>query len=135
MRNVLATIAGIIDAFIIVIIFDFVAHTLYPIDFDFMAIDVTEMGNEINKIPKEKLFIMGFGHFIAFVVGMGLSSIISKTSKVPAIIVSVLLLVGIVFNLFTKPHPLILDYIEITAIVLGFFVGWLVTNKVIIKNS
>lgn len=135
MRHVLATIAGIIDAFIIVFIFDFLAHTLYPVEFDVMTMDLSQMGFEIDKIPNEKFYITGLGHFLGFVAGMGLSSIISKTSRIPALIVSGLLLIGITFNLFTLPHPLIFDYIEIAAIALGFTIGWMITKKIVKKDD
>ncbi len=130
MRNVLATIAGLVDAFILVFIFDMLAHIVFPIEGD-TPTSLEEMLAIIDKIPTGQFVLMGVGHFIAIVAGMGLATLIAKKSLVPAIIVGGLVSVATLANLFMLPHPNLFIGIEVGAILLGLAIGWFITKRVV----
>lgn len=134
MKNVFATIAGLIDAFLIVLAFDFLAHILFPMETDFNSMNMEDIIANLDKIPNEQFYLMGLGHLLAIGAGMGLASLISKTSKVPAIIVGSLISLFTIINLFSFPHPTLFLVVDLAAIILGIYLGLYFTKKLINSN-
>lgn len=135
MKNVLATIVGIIVASFTVYIFEsLIGHNLFPLPEGANPMDMEWLKNNMDQIPMgAKLFVV-LAHFIGIVVGMFVAAIISKKSMVPSYSVGGIMLAATLFNIIMLPKELWFSLSDGILVIVGFFIGKILASKQIVTD-
>ncbi|MFD2916290.1 hypothetical protein [Psychroserpens luteus] len=124
MKNILATIVGLIVASLTVYLFEtLIGHTLFPLPEGANPMDMEWIKNNMDQIPTGAKVMVVIGHFMGIVVGMFVARLISKTSMVPAYIVGGLMLAATIFNVAMLPKELWFSISDIVLAVVGLLIG------------
>ena len=123
MKNVLATIVGLIVASVSVYLVEKIGHTLFPMPSSIDSNDFESIKNNINLIPKGNMAFVALAHGIGILIGMFVAGLISKTSLVPAYIVGSLMMVISISYYFLIPSPIWFVIADLASIIIGFFIG------------
>lgn len=124
MKNILATIVGLIVASLTVYLFEtLIGHTLFPLPEGANPMDMEWIKNNMDQIPTGAKVMVVIGHFMGIVVGMFVAGLISKTSMVPAYIVGGLMLAATIFNVAILPKELWFSISDIVLAVVGLLIG------------
>lgn len=122
-RNIIATVAGIVLAFAIVLVFDAVGKIAFPLPFklDTTSRDamLASIEANIHLIPFGSFLSMIIGHMLGVFFGMKLAQKMSKESNLPALIVAGLILISAIVQSFLIPHPGWFIYADVAAILIG----------------
>ena len=104
MKNVLATIVGIIVAGFTVHLFEaLLGHNLFTFPEGAKLDDMEWIKNNMDKIPMgSKLFVI-IGHFLGIIIGMFVAAKISKVSMIPSYIAGGLMLLATLVISFMLP--------------------------------
>ncbi|MAX69972.1 MAG: hypothetical protein CMC76_02575 [Flavobacteriaceae bacterium] len=130
MKNVLATIVGLIAASVTVYIFEtLIGHNLFPLPEGAQAMDMEWIKNNMDKIPVGSKVFVVIGHFAGIVVGMLVAALISKKSMIPSYIVGVFMLAATVFNIIMLPKELWFTLSDGILTIAGFFIGKTLAQK------
>ena len=114
MKNVLATLVGLVVAFIITMGLESLSGVFFPLAEGSDPTNPEWLKANIHTIPTGALIIVAAAHLIGIIIGMYIAALIAKESLIPSYLVGSLLLVGIVVNLMMIPHPtwfMIADFI------------------------
>lgn len=135
MKNVLATIVGIIVASFTVYIFEsLIGHNLFPLPEGANPMDMEWLKNNMDQIPMgAKLFVV-LAHFIGIVVGMFVAAIISKKSMLPSYSVGGIMLAATLFNIIMLPKELWFSLSDGILVIVGFFIGKILASKQIVTD-
>ena len=135
MRNVLATIVGLIVASVIVHLFESViGHNLFPLPKDADPTNIEWIKNNMDKIPLgSKLFVI-IGHYMGIVAGMFVAAKISKVSMIPSYITGGLMLLATFVVSFMLPKELWFTITDCAFAILAFFVGKFLAAKQMVVN-
>lgn len=135
MKNVLATIVGLIVASVTVYIFEsLIGHNLFPLPEGANPMDMEWIKNNMDKIPVgSKVFVI-IAHFVAPIVGMYIAAKIAKTSMIPSYIVGVLMIVATFFNIFVLPKELWFSLSDGILVFVAFLIGTSLASKQITKS-
>ncbi|MEM5564617.1 hypothetical protein WNY78_05860 [Psychroserpens sp. AS72] len=130
MKNILATIVGLIAASLIVYLFEtLIGQNLFPLPEGANPMDMEWLKNNMDQIPTGAKVMVVIGHFMGIVVGMFVAGFISKTSMVPAYIVGGLMLAATIFNVAMLPKELWFSISDIVFAVVGLLVGKSLASK------
>lgn len=136
MKNVLATIVGLIVASITVYIFEsLIGHILFPLPEGANPMDMDWIKNNMNQIPTGSKIFVVIAHVAGITVGMVVAAIISKTSMVPSYIVGVLMLAATMFNIVMLPKELWFTLSDGLLTIAGFLIGRHLGKKQIKKQT
>ncbi|WP_274475902.1 hypothetical protein [Mangrovimonas aestuarii] len=131
MKRVLAVLAGLIVAGIVTLLIETLGTYLFPLPEGADPMNDEWLKNNIDKIPIGAMACVALAHALGITVGMILAGAISRTSPIPAYIVSGLMIVATIVNLFMIPHPTWFMAVDILACLLGFFIGkQFIQNKI-----
>lgn len=135
MKNVLATIVGIIVASFTVYIFEsLIGHNLFPLPEGANSMNMEWLKNNMDQIPMgAKLFVV-LAHFIGIVAGMFVAAIISKKSMVPSYSVGGIMLAATLFNIIMLPKELWFSLSDGILVIVGFFIGKILASKQIVTD-
>ncbi len=135
MKNVLATIVGIIVAGFTVHIFEsFIGHNLFTFPEDADLSNMEWIKNNMDKIPMgSKIFVI-IGHFMGIIVGMFVAAKISKVSMVPSYISGGLMLLATFAISFMLPKELWFLIADCALAIVAFFIGKSLAQKQITTN-
>ncbi|BAO74434.1 hypothetical protein [Winogradskyella sp. PG-2] len=101
MKNVLATIIGIIVAGVTVHIFESVlGHNLFPLPEGADPTNMEWIKNNMDKIPVGAKAFVVIAHFLGIITGMYVAAKISKVSTIPSYIAGGLMLIAAFFYHF-----------------------------------
>ena len=130
LRNILATIVGLIVASTSVYLFENVlGQYFFPLPEGANAMDMEWLINNMANIPVgAKIFVI-IAHFIGPIAGMFVAGFISKTSMIPAYIVGVIMLLATFFNIFMLPKELWFRIADGIFVIAGFFFGKSLANR------
>ncbi|WP_055435410.1 hypothetical protein [Lacinutrix algicola] len=130
LRNILATIVGLIVASASVYLFENVlGQSFFPLPESANAMDMEWLKNNMANIPVgAKIFVI-VAHFIGPIAGMFVAGYISKTSMIPAYIVGVIMLLATFFNIFMLPKELWFRLADGIFVIAGFFFGKSLANR------
>ncbi|WP_047547867.1 hypothetical protein [Psychroserpens sp. Hel_I_66] len=124
MRNILATIVGLIVASITVYLFEtLIGHTLFPLPEGANPMDMEWIKNNMHQIPTGAKVMVVIGHFMGITAGMYIAGLIAKTSMVPAYIVGGFMLAATIFNIAMLPKELWFSISDIVLAVAGLLLG------------
>ena len=123
MKNVLATIVGLIVAFIITSSFEWLSTQLFPLPADAKPMATEWLKANIDKVPFGAMVLVSIAHGLGIIAGMYVAGKISKVSLTPAYIVATLMVIGTLANLFMIPHPTWFMIADIITVAVGFFLG------------
>lgn len=130
MKNILATIAGLIAASLTVYLFEsLIGPNLFPLPEGANPMDMEWLKNNMDQIPTGAKVMVVIGHFMGIVVGMLIASLISKTSMVPAYIVGGLMLAATIFNVAMLPKELWFSISDIVLAVVGLLIGQILAKR------
>lgn len=130
MKNVLATIVGIIIASVTVHVFEAViGHNLFTFPEGAKLDDMEWLKNNMDKIPiGSKIFVI-VGHFLGIIVGMFVAAKISKVSMVPSYITGGLMLLATLAISFMLPKELWFLLADCGLAIVAFFIGKSLAKK------
>lgn len=130
MKNVLATIIGLIIASLTVHLFEAViGHNLFTFPADAQLSDMEWIKNNMDKIPVgSKIFVI-IGHFAGIVAGMFVAAKISKQSIIPSHIVGGLMLLATFVTIIMLPKELWFSISDGVLAIAGFLLGKVISQK------
>lgn len=127
LKNILATIAGLVAGGVIVALGEMVGSTLFPLPFELDFSDPESAMNTLalnmDQVPLGSQLAVIFSHLIGTLVGAWIAMKLSADSTVPAYTVIGLLLVATIMNLLQIPHPLWFDIADVAGVIIGGFIG------------
>jgi len=105
-RNVLATVTGILVAGITVHIFEaLIGHNVFPLPGDYQP-TIEWLSANMSRISIGSKAFVVIGHFLGPICGMAVAGMISKTSMIPAYIVGSIMLIATAFFIIKLPKEL-----------------------------
>ena len=130
MKNVLATIVGIIVAGFTVHIFEsLIGHNLFTFPEGADLSNMEWIKDNMDKIPMgSKIFVI-IGHFLGIIVGMFVAAKISKVSMVPSYIAGGLMLLATFAISFMLPKELWFLIADCGLAIVAFFIGKFLAQK------
>lgn len=124
MKNVLATIAGLVVAMITVFLFEtLLGHNLFPLPENVDPNDMESIKTNMHLIPMGAKVFVVIGHFAGIFVGMLVAGAISKTSMIPSYIVAAFMIAATAFVTIMLPKSMWFIIAEVVAVIAGFFFG------------
>ena len=130
MKNVLATIAGLIVASATVYIFEtFIGHNLFPLPEGAKPMDMEWIKDNMDKIPMGSKVFVVIAHFLGIIAGMFVAAKISKTSLIPSYIVGMLMIAATFFNIFMLPKELWFSLSDGILAFISFLIGTSLAKK------
>lgn len=123
LRNILATFAGLIIAFITISIIEKLGHIVFPYPENANPNDIEWLKNNSALIPKGAMVSVIIAHALGIISGMGIAGFISKTSIIPTYIIGGTMLTITVIMLFLIPSPIWFIVCDALGITAGFFFG------------
>lgn len=124
MKNVLATILGLIVASGMVFIFEtLIGQNLFPLPEGANPMDMEWIKNNMHLIPTGAKAFVIIAHFMGIVSGMFVAALISKTSMVPSYIVGGFMLAATLFNIIMIPSDFWFRAADGLFAFLGFLIG------------
>lgn len=130
MKNVIATIVGLIVASAAVYLFETViGHAIFPLPEGADPMDMEWIKNNMDKIPTGAKAFVVIAHFIGIAAGMYVAGLISKTSMIPAYIVGGLMLAATLFNIIMLPKELWFTLADGALAIIGFLIGKSLAKK------
>ena len=134
MKNVLATIIGLIIASLTVHLFEAViGHNLFTFPADAQLSDMEWIKNNMDKIPMGSKIFVVVAHFAGIIVGMLAAAMISKQSIIPSHIVGGLMLIATFVTIFMLPKELWFTILDGVFAIAGFLIGKIISQKQITK--
>jgi len=134
MKNIIATIIGLILASLTVYIFEsLIGHNLFPLPEGANPMDIEWLKNNMDQIPIGAKICVVIGHFMGIVVGMFIAGLISKISMISVYIVGGLMIAVTFFNIFMLPKELWFTLSDGVLAFVGFLVGTSLAKKQITK--
>lgn len=123
MRNVLATIVGLIAAFTSIFLIEKLGHTLFPMPESIDPNSMKSIKNNIHLIPKGNMAFVALAHGVGVLAGMFVAGLISKTGIIPAYIVGGLMVIISIMYYFFIPSPTWFVVTDLASIIIGFLIG------------
>jgi ABC-type uncharacterized transport system permease subunit len=121
-RTIGGAIAGIIAAFVIVQVAEFVVHQLYPPPSGYNMRNMEEMKRYVSTLPAFAMVIVLVGQLAGTIVGTFAAARIGR-SRIPAYVLGALLLIGGIASAFVIPQPLWFLVVEYAAYICGTIFG------------
>lgn len=124
MKNVLATIVGLVVAMFTVFLFEkFLNPNIFPLPEGIDPNDMESIKANMHLIPIGAKAFVVIGHFAGILIGMIVAGAISKISIIPSYIVAGFMIAATVFVTLMLPKSMWFILGEIVAIIAGFFFG------------
>jgi len=120
MRTFLATLVGLIAAFMVMMAVELIGHKLYPLPFEMNAENAGEIEKSIPLIPLSAYVSVIVAHGLGLLVGLLVSMIIDQETPYPVYLIGTFLFIGTIVNLFSFPHP---TWFAITDVVVMLAIG------------
>ncbi|WP_340155337.1 hypothetical protein [uncultured Winogradskyella sp.] len=130
MKNVLATIIGLIIASLMVHLFEAViGHNLFTFPAEAQLSDMEWIKNNMDKIPTGSKIFVVIAHFAGIIAGMFAAAKISKQSIIPSYIVGGLMLIATFVTIFMLPKELWFSISDGIFAIAGFLIGKIIAQK------
>lgn len=130
MKNVLATIIGLIIAGVTVHIFESViGHNLFTFPEGAQLADMEWIKNNMDKIPVGSKIFVVIAHFAGIIVGMFTAAKISKQSIIPSYITGSLMLIATFVTVIMLPKELWFSISDGVLAIAGFLIGKVISQK------
>lgn len=135
MKNILATILGIVLAGFTVHIFEAViGHNLFTFPEGAKLDDMEWLKNNMDKIPiGSKIFVI-IGHFLGIIVGMFVAAKISKSTMIPSYIAGGLMLLATYAVSFMLPKETWFLIADCGLAIIAFLLGKSLAKKQITNS-
>ena len=136
MKNVLATIVGLIIASLTVYIFEsLIGHNLFPLPEGSDPTNMEWIKDNMDKIPiGSKIFVI-IAHFVGIITGMFVAAKISKTNMIPSYIIGAFMILATLFTIFMLPKEMWFTLSDGILVIVGFFIGKGLAEKQLDVNS
>ncbi|MEM9880169.1 MAG: hypothetical protein AAF862_12920 [Pseudomonadota bacterium] len=125
LRSLLSTVIGVLAAVLIVLIMQALAGVLFPAgkayDPDAPA---AEIANYIASQPLPALLWGLLGDAMGATGGVFVAAHYAQPNRLPAVIVSVFLIVGMISNVTALPYPIWLSIASVAAVTIGALTGF-----------
>ncbi len=130
MKNVLATIVGIIIAGFTVHIFEsFIGHNLFTFPEGAELSNMEWLKNNMDKIPVGSKIFVVIAHFLGIIVGMFVAAKISKTSMIPSYIAGGLMFAATFAMIIMLPKELWFTIADGVFAIAGLIIGKSLAQK------
>ena len=104
-KKIAGSIAGIITALVVIMIFQRISAKLYPLPDGVDVKDMAQMEAAIATMPFGAVAFLLLSYILGSFAGGYTGSLLSRPSWVPALVVGIFLTVGGIFNLLMIKHP------------------------------
>ena len=105
MRTFLATLVGLVAAFMVMMAIELLGHKLFPLPFEMNVENAGEIEKNIPLIPLATYNSVIVAHGLGLLVGLLIAMVIDKDTPYPVYLIGTFLLIGTIVNLFSFPHP------------------------------
>ena len=123
LRNILATLTGLIVAVITITLIEKLGHAVFPYPENAQPDNMEWLKNNIALIPKGAMISVIIAHACGVIAGMGIAGFISKTSMIPAYITGGIMLIITIIMLFLIPSPIWFTISDALGVIAGFYFG------------
>ncbi|WP_397362202.1 hypothetical protein [Olleya sp. R77988] len=124
MKNVIATIVGLVIASGVVFLFEtLIGHHFFPLPDGVDPMDMESIKANMHLIPTGAKVFVVIAHFAGIICGMLVAGMISKTSIIPAYIVGGLMVIATAVTIFMLPKALWFSLSDGLLAIAGFFFG------------
>ncbi len=123
LKNIAATIAGILSAIAVVALVQMAGHTIYPQPPGIDKTNPETIANFVDTLPLGALLFVVAGWVLSPFLGAITATVLSgKHSIIPGLAVGLAILLATVANLYAIPHPL---WMSVTGIIAPLPAAWL----------
>ncbi|RAJ16965.1 hypothetical protein [Olleya aquimaris] len=130
LKNVIATIVGLVIASGVVFLFEsLIGHSVFPLPEGIDPKNMESLKANMHLIPVGAKVFVVIGHFAGIVCGMWIAGMISKTSLIPAYIVGGFMLAATAFNIIMLPKELWFSLADGLLAIAAFFFGKSFANR------
>ena len=106
-KKIMALVGGVVVGFIMVIVFEYINHLIFPPPADMDPMDIESVKAFMKEIPVGALIGIWFGWMIsAFIAGFVSGKIDKINWKNNGYIIATVLLVASIVNMYLIPHPI-----------------------------
>ena len=123
MKNILATVIGLIIANLVVYLLEFIGHWLFPMPPEINLMDMESIKQNVHLIPIGNMVFVILAHGLGLFAGIITVGFISKTSLIPIYIVGGLMAVATIANLIIIPSPVWFIFCDLASVALAFYFG------------
>ena len=128
-RNPIAVIAGLVIAFVLILLVEKIGHTIYPPPADLDFSDPDAVRPYIATLPVFALLFPMFAWFIGTFVGSVVACLLGTARPIIfAGVVGVLVLAATIANLIVIPHPLWFSILSVIGIVVSAWLAVVATS-------
>lgn len=123
LRSIMTTIVAISVAVLIITGMEAAGHALFPPlePYDPAAID--KVADYVASQPTPAKLWLLLGYMLGTTASVFVATVYARPSRMPAFLVAGFLLIGVMTNLASVPHPLWLSIASVFAIVMGTLTG------------
>ena len=130
LRDVGAALAGLVTAFALIALIEWIGHAIYPPPADLDFSDPVAMPTYVAQLPIPALLFPMFAWFIGAFCGTLVAAGIGLARPIVfAFTVGLLVLTGTIANLILIPHPMWFSALAVIGIVLSTWLAMLVAES------
>ncbi|MFT7614964.1 MAG: hypothetical protein ACI9J3_003952 [Parvicellaceae bacterium] len=129
MRTTLATIFGVIFAFIIVGAIESISMTIYPPDPAVNWRDPAQVQANWDLIEIPAMIMVFMAHFLSIIGGTIIAKLISRGSKIPGYVIGGLVLLATVMNIIYIHPPLWNSTTDVVLVLIAFWFGLKISKR------
>ena len=130
LRDIGAAVAGLVTAFALIALIEWIGHTIYPPPSDLDFSDPVAMPIYVAQLPIQALLFPMFAWFIGTFCGTLVACTMGQARPVVfAFAIGLLVLAGTIANLILIPHPLWFSAIAVIGIIVSAWLALLIARK------
>jgi|GEM_PF-2287378 len=135
MRTTVATIVGVIFAFIIVGVIGTISMSIYPPDPSVDWRDPAQIKANWDLIEIPAMIMVFMAHFLSIIGGTIIAKLISRGSKIPGYVIGGIVLVATTANLVFIQPPLWNSCTDLILVLIAFWLGIKISKKKGIREA
>jgi hypothetical protein len=124
LKTFLATIAGLIVAFSIIQVTQFIGMKSFPMETKIVVKNADDFKRMIESIPLGALTIIALGHGLAIYLGAIATNKLQSNAFVGFVIIAIIILVDVATQVIALPHPIWFKVFDISCVISGAIAGW-----------
>lgn len=128
MKTVIATIAGIVTSFLVIMLTEMIGMKLFPMKTKIDPNDIEALRNLIQNIPLPALVTIIIGHGLGMFLGTVVGHKVEPKSMVPFLIVFLFMLISTISNLAMIPHPMWFMVSDVLIVIVAALAAWKVLD-------
>ena len=120
MRNFLATVAGLVTAFLLIAAFQMVGHSIWPPPIGMDPTKPESIEAFMPLIPVGAMLFVALAHLMGGLIGSLVGYFVAKRNRIPGLIILGLVFAGSAANLMMISHPIWFMALDLGLIIIAF---------------